>query len=503
MTKLRERCDRLPVVLVLALFTMVVLRCAWISDDAYITFRTVDNFVSGHGLTWNTDERVQAFTHPLWALVLAGAYAITREIHLTAIAIAAILSIGTALLFAARLAQTALAALVGVMVLSLSRAFVDYSTSGLENPLTHLLLAVYFVLYLRRAQTDRSFLLLALLAGLVTLNRMDTALLVLPPLLQCAYARRSLRTVGLLILGFAPFILWELFALLYYGFPFPNTAYAKLNTGLAASLLLKQGLFYLANSLRTDPLTLSMVVAGLVVPLVIGPRRHAAISVGLAFYLLYVVRIGGDFMSGRFLTAPLLAAVIVLAQSPAARSVRAVLLTLGLVVLLGLSSPRPTVFSGESYGFNLGYMDAHGVSDERAYYYQGTSLLSAARGVRVPDHQLADAGRVARTAGEPVVVAEAIGMLGFEAGPAVHIVDVNALADPLLARLPVHAGADWRIGHIHRPIPEGYLDSLRSGQNVITDPQVACIYERLQRITRGPLLDRQRLREIVRMNVGL
>ena len=50
----------------LALFTYVFIVNAWVGDDAYITFRTVDNFVNGYGLTWNTSERVQAYTHPLW-----------------------------------------------------------------------------------------------------------------------------------------------------------------------------------------------------------------------------------------------------------------------------------------------------------------------------------------------------------------------------------------------------------------------------------------------------
>ena len=45
-------------VLLLA-FALVVLRLGWMSDDAYISFRTVWNLVNGYGLTWNTDERVQ------------------------------------------------------------------------------------------------------------------------------------------------------------------------------------------------------------------------------------------------------------------------------------------------------------------------------------------------------------------------------------------------------------------------------------------------------------
>ena len=55
-------------VLVLAVlilcYGLVLLRTGWLSDDAYITFRTIDNFENGHGLTWNVSERVEVFTHP-------------------------------------------------------------------------------------------------------------------------------------------------------------------------------------------------------------------------------------------------------------------------------------------------------------------------------------------------------------------------------------------------------------------------------------------------------
>ncbi|MDP7573157.1 MAG: hypothetical protein QF391_16270, partial [Myxococcota bacterium] len=44
----------------------VVIAQAWVSDDAFITFRVIDNFVHGYGLRWNVDERVEVYTHPLW-----------------------------------------------------------------------------------------------------------------------------------------------------------------------------------------------------------------------------------------------------------------------------------------------------------------------------------------------------------------------------------------------------------------------------------------------------
>ena len=49
----------------------VGVRLAWLGDDAFITLRSVENWVTGNGMRWNADERVQTFTHPLWMMLLA------------------------------------------------------------------------------------------------------------------------------------------------------------------------------------------------------------------------------------------------------------------------------------------------------------------------------------------------------------------------------------------------------------------------------------------------
>jgi hypothetical protein len=49
-----------------------------------------------------------------------------------------------------------------------------------------------------------------------------------------------------------------------------------------------------------------------------------------------------------------------------------------------------------------------------------------------------------------ISVTENIGLTWYVAGPSVHIVDLYALADPLLARLP--ALKNSRIGHFQRDI---------------------------------------------------
>jgi arabinofuranosyltransferase len=496
------RSDYLPALVAVCLYAIVVLRTAWLSDDAYITFRTVDNFVNGYGLTWNVAERVQAYTHPLWMFMLSGVYLLSPEIfYFTSILLCVLFSVATVVLFATRVAVAALPALVGTTVFILSKAFVDYSTSGLENPLTHFVLMVFLFVYLTRPASRKTLLWLSLLAGLLTLNRMDAILLVLPALCVALYHVRGLRALGVVVLGFAPFLAWEAFALFYYGSPLPNTAYAKLNNGIAAGELIRQGLLYLLASLKLDPLTPIVIVAGLVVPLITRQRRHVPLALGSLLYLFYVVGIGGDFMLGRFLTPPLLIGVALLARVIV--SGRASLLMFLAVGIIGAAPPRSPLSSGKDYGATTGILvDKHGVCDERGYYFQGTGLLLANRGAQWPDYSYARQGRRAHERGERVVVAKCIGMFGFFAGPDVHIVDELALADPLLARLAPLRGRQWRPGHYHRRIPDGYIETLETGQNLLADAQLAAYYDKLRFITRGELWDPQRWLEILKFNLG-
>lgn len=47
-------------------FILFCLNYFYVCDDAKITFRVAENFIQGYGLTFNTDERVQAYSNPLW-----------------------------------------------------------------------------------------------------------------------------------------------------------------------------------------------------------------------------------------------------------------------------------------------------------------------------------------------------------------------------------------------------------------------------------------------------
>jgi len=494
---------RLPVILCLLLFAVMVTRTAWVCDDAYITLRTIDNVLYGYGLTWNAAERVQTYSHPLWMFVLTVAYVVTHESYLTIIIVSMLVSFAAVLLFAFKIAPSRRAACLGVISFSLSKSFVDFSTSGLENPLSHLLLALFLITYIRQANGSRAVFLLSLLTSLIMLVRLDLVLLVGPALTHRFWSARSRSSILALAAGFSLFILWELFSLVYYGFPFPNPAYAKLGTGLPQWDILAQGAHYLESVLRADRLLVGLVLATAGYALFRWKRGLWPEAVGLVLYLAYIVWIGGCFMVGRFFTAPLFMAVSLGAMIGLGFRTRTWIILYGLVILLGVTSRYAPLYSSPDFGSNRNQWGfGYGVDDERLGYFQQTGLVTGS-GWRVrPTHKWVDDGEYYRSAGTPLVTAGGVGLVGYYAGPKTHIVDFLALGDPLLARLPCVYDMNWRQGHFLRQTPEGYLETLRTGINKIRDPFLAAYYDTLCVITRGSIGDLQRLRIILAMNLG-
>jgi arabinofuranosyltransferase len=140
--------------LALAWISALVVATAWLSDDAFITFRSVDNLVNGYGPTWNSNERVQAFTNTLWMFLHSGLYYFWRNLPAVAYTLSIAVSLLTCLLILWRYRHAPTLGALALLVLSASPSFIDYSTSGLENPLTHLL-AVLFVLAWESARGAR------------------------------------------------------------------------------------------------------------------------------------------------------------------------------------------------------------------------------------------------------------------------------------------------------------------------------------------------------------
>jgi len=492
-------------IFLLVTVTVILLRRAWICDDAYITFRTVDNFIHGYRLTWNVTERVQAYTHPLWMFLISFLYWISGEIFLTALALSLAVTLGMLFLLGWQVSTTKVGAVLVLVGLSLSKSFIDYSTSGLENPLSHLLIIIFFIFFMQNERWGKGMFLLSLVASLSILNRMDLGLILFPALVFTLARQFNRKTIGAFLLGQIPFMLWELFSLIYYGFPFPNTAYAKLNTGIPTGEYIQQGLLYLLNALDWDPITLLIITAGLLSTFFQEDRRMSLLGVGGFLYLGYIVFVGGDFMSGRFLTVPLVVAAIGLARFDFNRLPGVAIASLfGCLIVVGLSVSNATWHISDYGKIDQGpvHIGSNGILDERMLYYGGTGLLNAKRHLQLPNFYWAQYGEAAKTEGRKLADNYGIGMFGFYAGPQVYVIDKLALADSLLARLPAPRKIDWRIGHLERAMPAGYYQTLLSGKNMIQDSDLSIYYDKLTIITKGSLFSFDRLIEIWKMNTG-
>jgi len=502
----------------LALYSWLVIRTSWVSDDAIITFRSLENFLHGYGLVFNIGERVQTFTHPLWFLVQAAANFIFNlwksnpfgqgQMYFLNIFISIAISLLMVSIFTFKVAVSTKGAILGILIFSLSKSFIDYSTSGLENPLTHLILLLFILVHLtQKENSQRKIFLLALLAALGGVDRLDTLLFYFPALLilfwQSPNKGKTFITLGL---GFLPLIAWELFSLFYYGFPFPNTAYAKINTGIPVWELIKQGMHYYQNSLKMDPITLVTIFGVSIAGLMNKSKPHRTIIAGIILYLIYTVYIGGDFMSGRYFSTPLLACVALLSTMDF-KSPKVYGLVIGLVLLIGISPIF--LITERNLSFGVGddrdhrvFIDEYDISDERIVY-TGLGFFERLRKRSTPSTNYAR-DKWVYLPDEPVRV-KVLGPLGLNSmtmGPNFHVIDLNSLADPLMTRMPLYDVNKWRIGHFRHIIPKGYVETIKAGENLIEDKNIALYYDKLSFVIKGNLWDWTRIVEIWNLNTG-
>jgi arabinofuranosyltransferase len=497
------RLDRnIASVLWLFLF-VIILRNAWLCEDAFITYRVVDNLVHGFGLRWNPLERVQVYTHPLWTLALVPLHALSKEIYFSAMFLSLACSGLATYLLLFRGLRTTWQCILATSVAVCSKGFIDFSTGGLENPLTHLLLALFFLEYLKPASL-RSLRWMVVWAGLALVNRLDVVWILLPALVHEAWRERAWRPRRLKVwLGLLPVVAWEIFAVLYYGFAFPNSAYAKLTVQIRPYEFLKQGVLYFDNSIAWDPVMLPTIAACCFIALRRFRRDPAMgfLAVGVLLELAYVVRVGGDYMSGRFLTASLFVSLFSLSRLEIEGPLQPAVALAGIFAL-GLTSPRPPILSNDAYT-GLGH-SVQNVDDERGYRFGDTSILLLNR-----EHGLSNRGGwvgdgiKAREAHDRVTIYKNIGYYGFFAGPSVHVIDPYGIGDPLMARMPFgDQSGPWGPGHFMRKVPEGY-ERAAIDEGTIRDPALEAYWEKLKTVTRGPIFSRERLRLVLRFNLGL
>ena len=481
-----------------ALTSWWLYRAAFVAEDAYITLRVVDQLLSGNGAVWNPHERVQVYTHPLWFLLLSLAIFATKEYFLTVIFLSLFLVLFSIYLFAKRLAFSPIATGALVIAFMASKAWTDFAGSGLENALSYFLFT-YLLLFATEKKgelTKGQVISFCCLVSLLLITRHDHLLICLPLLSYYLFHSRKVVTIPVLLVGFSPFLLWSLFSVVYYGFPFPNTAFAKLSSGASRPYLIEQGTLYFLESIVRDPVTVIGILCCAIFQvssyyLKRGRIEPLLITLGILLYLAYLVWIGGGYMTGRFFATPYhLSVGLLILTAPK------VLHFLLIVVI------TPYLFlNPHTHGDLPPRLFAGFITDTRANAQGLTDLESCVTRWREGKHCPKDGRRVDKSKKLPVRVEGTIGRRGYSAGLDTIIIDHRALSDPLLARLP-SLRRKPRIGHMSRPIPEGYLETIRAGENKIAHPALHTYYGHLTTVTTGELFSWKRFKTIANLNFG-
>jgi len=510
MARLKRLIDLLekpPAWWLLAALVAAALACmflrAWVAEDAYITFRVIENAASGEGLRWNLHERVQVYTHPLWLLLNIPLHAVWGNLFHSSIALSLACCLAAlVLMLATKRASLAVVLALLLVPLLVSKSVMDYTTSGLETPLAYLLFALVGWVLVKLREHRYFWFFLSLGVALSLLNRLDTVILFAPVLLWLVITERHQVRWLQIICGALPLLAWFYFALFYYGFLFPNTKYAKLDTGLPLALYLQQSANYVKYLLVLDLAGFIILCSSLV--FVFAARQiPQMIAIGIYCYFLYVLRIGGDYMAGRFWALPIFATIWLWYVFPPFK--------LRLDHLFAIAATLVAAWLVSPMLRNIhencrDCIELKGRILDSTRTFRANSLVKD----RWPLALRQEAGhpfcrdgrrRLAKK-NPPVEVMFYVGMHAYCAGPQLRGIDMLGLTDALIARLPASDDHRFYIGHFRREVPKGYAYAVETGFTTLMHPSLVNYYEKLRLITQGELLDKERLKTIVRFNLG-
>ncbi|MBR4575409.1 MAG: hypothetical protein IKO16_10895 [Lachnospiraceae bacterium] len=504
-------------VIALLIFIAVITLLAWQSDDSYHAYIMAKNLVDGNGFVYNIGQRATASTCPFFTLVVAAGYFVIRDMFFVSLLINIIFSAAACRMVIWRFCRTKLQIAFALLVLIGSKSFVSYTTSGLENSMLFFLGTLFLCIYFEHEHYDaKNMFSIAVLTALIAGTRMDAVLIFAPMALYVFLLKRETsfgKAVGLGFAGLSPFILWELFATFYYGFPFPNTAYAKLGTDIAMRDYLIRGIRYYINALLCDPILLVIMLFAVLAAIAVRKSQYGFCVAGICLYGVYLLYIGGDFMMGRHFTLPYLISLICYLDiknrefSFTGRGAQFNRLLVGFVAASLIFASTSSVITDQ---FLFGRTFSSPISDERSGYFTTSSLfnnmisLIVNKDMCIQNTWNDDGVKELREAGSPGGILESVPGITKYYNNDMYLNDLYALGDPYLAHLPAVKEGGWRIGHMWREAPVGYMNLVRYewGTGAIKNDDARMYYEIIDEITRGDLFDMDRIKKIIDINLG-
>jgi hypothetical protein len=269
-------------------------------DDAYISFRYAVNFAHGNGLVWNPGERVEGYTNLLWVVLLSGFAKLGLDLFVPGILLSFLFA-SCSLVYVMHLARRIpdggpLAIVAAGALLATNPSFDHAATSAMESTCFGFLVLLAIDLLIRSRENARLTWRAALCFCAAYLTRPEGALIAAIALSVEAIARsgslgarvRALAPIGaavVLVVGVHVAV-----RLAYYGYPLPNTYYAKVILGRMAAVRgsAHLGGFLLAGGWIALPGVLEVERPGPLRPWMV--HGYAL----LVAYLAYIVVVGGD-----------------------------------------------------------------------------------------------------------------------------------------------------------------------------------------------------------------
>ncbi|HIN54824.1 MAG TPA: hypothetical protein EYM79_10970 [Planctomycetes bacterium] len=299
-------------------------------DDAYITLRYAQHWLRGDGIVFNTTERVEGYTSFFHLALVSGAAKLVGGVNnlpliTQGIGLLAFGGICAIIAFVLKPSTTQLNYSPRALLLLLiptNLSLIAWSLGGLETTLYTALLMLLTYQFSNTPDssslTTKKINRLGILLAIITMTRPEALLFVgitgLFLLLPHGLKSPQWKQLSILVLSFLvvwlPYFLWRWN---YYGDPFPNTYYVKMDTDLITRL--RNGFHYLHTYARIAPFILPLgIVTGLLALTRIRATDHSQHHQAQSlFYMLsvasvgtlYVCYTGGDHMPAYRFFVPL------------------------------------------------------------------------------------------------------------------------------------------------------------------------------------------------------
>ena len=241
---------------ILVFLVFVILFWSYSIDDAFVTFRYAQNLADGNGLTFNPgDKAVEGYSNFLWLIILSFTYLIGLPIYWTAKILGIICFITAGLVWHLGFSKEDHDYLWLTPIFFMITPFTAFwAVSGLELGLYALILALLTVTILKRSKW------ILILLPLIVLTRPEGVGIAIVFIAAAWIADFLDKKTGwkyyllALFVVIAAFTALIAFRMAVFGYPMPNTFYAKSTLAIHGFLRLAKGLLYFA------PLTLLFVI---------------------------------------------------------------------------------------------------------------------------------------------------------------------------------------------------------------------------------------------------